>query len=242
MGNGRGGRAVAKPPPRDDFSRTSISMRLERIEELLEDMSGKMDDKFETVIRGIDTVAPHQKGAFLSRLEERVLSIKRDMAAEAVIAECVRETKSYAELRKTVRARTGLSISSAFLDACVRRLEYEGKIQRVGNRYSASGEIAKEAANAPDARDAAKAAGLVVDVAEPGGGSPLGDTDLVLKVVRELESKAGPVPVEAVVAESERRGINKDNVLQIIDEHLMVTGSLYEPKEGFVKVVKPLTA
>ncbi|VVC71797.1 Uncharacterised protein [uncultured archaeon] len=69
----------------------------------------------------------------------------------------------------------------------------------------------------------------------------IAEADLVLKVVNELESPSGSVPVETVICESEKRGIRRDSAMHIIDEHLQVTGNLYEPKQGFVKLVKPMT-
>ncbi|MDD5317922.1 MAG: hypothetical protein PHF51_04315 [Candidatus ainarchaeum sp.] len=239
---GRGSRGSAAEDAKAEEMRR-LHKKIERIEEMLDVMSAKTDDRFEVILRGIDSVAPHQKGHFISSLEEKLFKIKRDMIGEAVVAECVRDTKSYAELRKGVRARTGLVVSSAFLDSCVKRMEYEGKVTRVGSRFSTpellrSGHPHHSIPHL-DERRSFEAATIAAE-----GGVGLGTVaaaDVVLKVVNELEAAAGPVPLEAVVTESEKRGIGRDNAKQIIDEHLMVTGSLYEPKQGFVKLVKPMT-
>lgn len=216
-----------------------VSRRLEKIESALDSMNAKMDDKFETVLRGIDAVAPDEKGKFITRLEERLAMIKKGMVEEAVVSECVRDSKSYTDLRKGVRTRTGLALPGAFLDTCVKRLEYEGKIAKAGTRFT----IPEKAPQA-EAKEEAKSTRIMGATPSPGkgGSSLLCDADLVLKVVRELEAKNGSVPVDAVVCESAKLGVKKESAIQVIDEHLMVTGSLYEPKQGFVKLVRPVLA
>lgn len=62
--------------------------------------------------------------------------------------------------------------------------------------------------------------------------------ETVIGLVKELDGKNG-APVDAVVSEAEKRGFNRESVLKLITGQLLDSGQLYEPKHGFVKIVKP---
>jgi len=61
----------------------------------------------------------------------------------------------------------------------------------------------------------------------------------VLDIVKELESKVDMVAIDSVVEEAAKYDIDESLCRKLIDELLRKTSDLYEPKHGFVKVVKP---
>jgi hypothetical protein len=245
-----------------------VSRKLERIESILADMSSKSEDRFDLIMRGIDSIAPEEKGLMISRVEEKVARMKKEMVAEAVLAECVGDPKSYPELRRAVRARTGLSVSSAFMDSCIKRLTYEGRIERVGTRFVFSGSIrnanSESSFSSASSKQQDEEEVVMELVCGPAGelnsvvaqkppigmpdavvGGAGGDcaqgescSETVLRIVGELQAGADAVPLDAVISESEKRGLARSEALQCIDEHLMITGNLYEPKQGHVKIVR----
>jgi len=246
-----------KKDKRDELK--PVMRRLDDIDEVLQAISVKTDDNFDSILRGIDTVMPHEKGQFINRIEEKIMKAKRDMVHEAILAECVRDAKSYSELRHGIRDRTGLNVSGAFLDSCVKRLAYEGRLDRVGNRFICGGSIRNAANPAPvKIVEKGEEAEFITEIMgengpENGNGgnghngtrkeSKFTRLDSLLKLVGELESGKGSVPVDTVISESQKLGFSKDDAAQLIDEHLMITGQLYEPKQGHLRTVKPsLTA
>lgn len=231
--------------------------RLDDIEDILRSLDLKADDKFETILQGINTVIPHEKGQFINRLEERLITIKRDMILSAIIAECVREPKSYPEIRRGIAGRTSLNFSRAFLDLCMRRLSYEGKLDRMGSRFIAAkksagllGKIDEHAIASEIAPDGNPAQPIptppvspIAPRAPPAKAAPPGKLEKLeklLKLVEELEGDDGAAPVEAVLRESWKYGMDEKAANELLDEHLMITGQLYEPKQGHVKLVKPV--
>jgi hypothetical protein len=221
--------------------------RLDDIEEILHSICIKTDDKFDAVFKGIDAIMPHEKGQFINKVEEKLAKVKREMVYEAILAECVRDAKSYSELRRAVRERTGLNVSGSFLDSCIKRLAYEGRLERIGNRFICAGSVqnVQPKVQLLDKKEESELISELLDEDAPtspsngGNGNKLDWSEMVLNIVRELEGNNGGVPVESVLTESEKRGIAREEALQLIDEHLMVTGRLYEPKQGCIKTVKP---
>jgi len=243
---------------RDD---EKLMNRLDDIEELLRDLGYKTDDKFEAILSGVDTVMPHEKGQFINRLEERLITVKRDMILTALLAECAGDPKSYPEIRRGVGSRTGLNFSRAFLDSCMRRLSYEGRLERIGSRFISvkKGEdplakseehaiVAAIARNCMEAEPKPTPFPIRPRIPVPagGGGNPPAATmkleklQSLLKLVGELEKESGSVPVDAVLSNSQKYGIEEKEANDLLDEHLMITGQLYEPKEGHVKLVRPI--
>jgi len=234
VGNGKKGKKEELEP---------VLERLDEIEEILESICLKTDDKFDIILRGIDTVMPHEKGQFINKVEEKLVKVKKDMVYEAILAECARDAKSYSELRRAVRDRTGLSVSGSFLDSCIKRLAYEGRLERIGNRFICAGSIqnAQPKVQLLDRKEESELISELISEEERDGGrsSRLDWSEAVLGIVKELEANNGGVPIEAVLTEAERRGLPREEALQLIDEHLIITGRLYEPKQGCIKTVKP---
>lgn len=61
----------------------------------------------------------------------------------------------------------------------------------------------------------------------------------VLDIVRELEKEFDMVAVERIIEEARRYDISEQDCRRYIDELLRKTSDFYEPKHGFVKIVKP---
>ncbi len=251
-----------------------LGERLDDLEDILHELNLKADDRFETVLSGVEMVIPHEKGQFINRLEERLVTVKRDMILAAVLSECSGEPKSYPEIRKGVANRTSLNFSRAFLDSCLRRLGYEAKLDRIGSRFitvkKSAGLLDKLdehaiaadiAPNGPEERVPPFPSPIPPRVAVPVGeaeiASPkpapapaakpvavqvgkLEKLERLLRLVADLERQCGTVPVEAVIKDSWKYGLEAKEANDLLDEHLMVTGQLYEPREGHVKRVRPL--
>jgi DNA replicative helicase MCM subunit Mcm2 (Cdc46/Mcm family) len=61
----------------------------------------------------------------------------------------------------------------------------------------------------------------------------------VLEIVKELEEKYDMVSINQVVDEARNYDIDESLCRKLVDELLRKTSDLYEPRHGFVKVVKP---
>jgi len=61
----------------------------------------------------------------------------------------------------------------------------------------------------------------------------------VLEIVRELEQEFDIVAIERVVEEARKYKIEESECRRMLDELLRKTSDLYEPKHGFVKIVRP---
>ena len=209
--------------------------RLDDLEEILHDISFRTDDRFESILLSIGTLLPEEKGKYVNRLEERLLQVKREMVQDTILSACACAPKTYPEVRKEVRDRTGLNITAAFLDDTIRHLSYAGKIERMGNRYFSAGCAAKA-----DDAEIAKVLALPVRGEKQGGAGKLEKMEIILKAAAKLEKGNGAVPVPRLVQEASHEGIDVQTANQLIDEHLMVTGRLYEPSQGHVKLARPL--
>ena len=233
-----------------DYER--LHERLDDMEEILRDISFKADDKFESVLFGIDAVMPEEKGRFLNRLEERVIEIKKGMVDGVIISTCSGEPKTYQEVRKEVRDRTALNITAAFLDDRIRNLSYARKLERLGNRYIASNGSSGKLVPLPTLVEKTEESAIAKEISPPvipipapplppSGAVKLERLDMILKAAARLEKEIGSVPVPILLKEAGHAGIDEQTANQLIDEHLMLTGRLYEPKQGHVKLVRPLS-
>lgn len=231
-----------------------LETRLEDLESLLREHDLRTEDKFSSVLNGLDTVMPKEKGHFINQLEEKLVRIKRDIVCEAVLSQCLDNPHSYPELKKIVKNSTGLHFSNAFLDSCIRNLTYERKIEKLGNGYVSIAkpqgveEAKKEIELDPkivfaDAEVSEEIAESIETTSPVSPDSRNGITKLerlntILNLVESLERKHGSVPVDLLLEEGKKCGIAESTCNQLLDEHLMITGQLYEPRQGHVKLVR----
>jgi len=230
------------PKTSEGFRR--LENRLDDIESLLTEHDLRTDDKFDVILSGLDTVMPKEKGHFLNQLEERLVNAKRDMVTESVLAECLEEPSSYPELKRSVKSKTGLRFSNAFLDSCIRNLTYERKLEKVGKGYIVAKAPPAEFVCPEGAKEQEEILASLEkepvpqEPATKKAGSKLERLNTVLNLVESLERKHGSVPVDVLLEEGKRCGISESTCNQLLDEHLMITGQLYEPRQGHVKLVR----
>lgn len=227
--------------------------RLDDLEEILHDISFRTDDRMESVLFGIEAVMPEEKGKFINKLEERLTELKRGMVDSVILSSCSGAPKAYPELRKEVRDRTSLNVSAAFLDDRIRHLSYMKRLERVGSRYITD-TGARRHIHMPTLVEKTDESAIAKEImvmvgATPGGAAApapsngtakLEKLEAVLKAAARLEKGMGAVPVPDLLRETRREGIDDATATGLVDEHLMVTGRLYEPKQGHVKLARPL--
>ncbi|MDD5317282.1 MAG: minichromosome maintenance protein MCM [Candidatus ainarchaeum sp.] len=150
----------------------------------------------------------------------------------------------YVDLRKLGAQAGAVPITARYLDGLARLCEASAKT-RLSQRVEAID--AQRAIALVDfvlrATMMDKATGrLDVDIIATG--QPKSRVDkirAVLDIVRKLEKEFDLVEIRQVVEEAQASGIDEDSARQIIDELLRKAGELYEPKHGFVKIVRPKT-
>jgi len=170
-------------------------------------------------------------------LLENEVSWKADLA-NAILEECARDAKTSQELDNAVRARTGLEVSEKVVSDCAEDLAAAGKLDKMGNLFVCrKQEVIESSEYAGELEEREVVAELLEEkeMLDEKRTTKSESYDEVIGLVGEMQ-KSGPVPVEAILCEAEKKGISRENAAQTIREHVEVTGYLYEPKEGCVKI------
>ncbi len=147
----------------------------------------------------------------------------------------------YVELRKTGAQQGVVPITARYIEGLVRLSEASAK-----TRLSPKVELS-------DAQRAIKLVDFVLRTTMMDKSLGIIDSDIiatgqpksrvdklrtVLDIIRELEKEFDIVAVERVIEDAKRYDIDEQDCRRYIDELLRKTSDLYEPKHGFVKIVR----
>lgn len=148
----------------------------------------------------------------------------------------------YVELRKLGATQGAVPITPRYIEGMVRLAEASAKT-RLSNRVELID--AERAIRLMDfmLKSITMDRGLGrIDIDIITTGQPKSKADRirnVLDIVKELEKEYDMVEIEKVVEEAKKYGIDEVTARKVIEEMLRRTGELYEPKHGYVKVVRP---
>ncbi|MCX8163200.1 MAG: minichromosome maintenance protein MCM [Candidatus Micrarchaeota archaeon] len=148
----------------------------------------------------------------------------------------------YIELRERGQKQGAVPITPRQIEGIIRLTEASAKVR--GSNI-ATAEDAQRAINLLNfmhdqiLRDRQTGA-IDIDIVSTGRPqSERNKINLIFGIIREFSEKYDEIPIEEIVAEASKNDINEHEAIRIIND-MILTGEIYKPRAGYVKLVKEL--